>query len=104
VGCQIWTGENIIFSQLIQIEIFASLSVIGESTIQCLAGEKKQNVRHDRAELHELIDFGAGLDLKFLYPGELVIDACSRLAEKIEAQYSALFCTFAPQFLQCDPF
>jgi hypothetical protein len=38
-----------------KVEIFASLSVIGESTIQCLAGEQKQNVMHDLAELHELI-------------------------------------------------
>jgi hypothetical protein len=65
-----------------KVEIFASLSVIGESTIQCLAGEQKQNVRHDLAELHELIDFWAALDLKFLYPGELVIDACSRLVAR----------------------
>jgi hypothetical protein len=50
-----WSGHFLLFSQLIQIEIFASISVIVESTIQCLAGEKKQNVRHDLAELHELI-------------------------------------------------
>ena len=61
------------------VEIFASLSVIGESTIQCLAGEQKENARHDLAELHELIDFWAALGLKFQYPSELVIDACSRL-------------------------
>lgn len=63
-------------------EIFASLSVIGESTIQCLAGEKKENAKHDLAELHDLIDFWGALDLKFLYPNELVIDACSRLAAR----------------------
>jgi hypothetical protein len=39
-------------------------------------------VRHDLAELHDLIDFWAALDLKFLYPGELVIDACSRLVAR----------------------
>lgn len=61
------------------IGIFASLSVIGESTIQCLVGEQMPNAKHDLAELHNLIDFWAALDLKFLYPNELVTDACSRL-------------------------
>ena len=63
-------------------EIFASLSVIGESTIQCLVGEKMPNARHDLDELHDLIDFWAALDLKFLYPNELVTDACSRLVAR----------------------
>ncbi len=45
-------------------EIFVSLSVIGESTIQCLVGEKTPNARHDLDELHDLVDFWAALDLR----------------------------------------
>lgn len=61
---------------------FASLSVIGESTIECLVGEQTGHSQHDVNKLHDLIDFWGALGLKFLYPNELVVDACSRLIER----------------------
>lgn len=65
-----------------RIEAFASLSVIGESTIECLIGEQTGDFQHDLSKLHDLIDFWGALRLKFLYPNELVADACSRLVER----------------------
>jgi len=61
---------------------FASLSVIGESTIECLVGEQTGDSQHDINKLHDLIDFWGALGLKFLYPNELVVDACSRLVDR----------------------
>lgn len=58
------------------------LSVIGESTIGCLIGEQTGNFQHDIGKLHDLIDFWGALRLKFLYPNELVADACSKLVER----------------------
>lgn len=63
-------------------EAFASLSVIGESTIECLTGEQTGDFQHDISKLHDLIDFWGALRLKFLYPNELVADACSKLVER----------------------
>lgn len=57
------------------------ISVIGESVIECLRGEK-EDTDHDLHELHKLIDFWGALDLSFLYPNALVADACYKLVEK----------------------
>lgn len=60
---------------------FVPISVLGESVIECLRGEKEKS-DHDLSELHNLIDFWGALDLRFLYPNALVADACYRLVEK----------------------
>jgi len=57
------------------------ISVLGESVIECLKGER-ENTDHDLDELHKLIDFWGTLDLSFLYPNTLVADACYWLVEK----------------------
>jgi hypothetical protein len=63
------------------ISLLVPISVIGESVIECLRGEK-ESAGHDLDELHELIDFWGTLNLSFLYPNALVADACYRLVEK----------------------
>ena len=60
---------------------YVPISVLGESVIECLRGEKEKS-DHDLSELHNLIDFWGALDLSFLYPNALVADACYRLVEK----------------------
>jgi hypothetical protein len=60
---------------------FVPISVLGESVIECLRGEKEDTV-HNLDELHKLIDFWGALDLSFLYPNALVADACYKLVEK----------------------
>jgi hypothetical protein len=60
---------------------YVPISVIGESVIECLRGEKESS-DHDLSELHELIDYWGTLDLSFLYPSPLVAEACFRLVEK----------------------
>ena len=59
---------------------YVPISVLGESVIECLRGEKEKS-DHDLSELHNLIDFWGALDLSFLYPNALVADACYRLVE-----------------------
>jgi hypothetical protein len=59
---------------------FVPISVLGESVIECLRGERA-NSDHDLNELHKLIDFWGALDLSFLYPNALVADACYKLVE-----------------------
>ena len=57
------------------------ISVLGESVIECLRGEK-ENTDHDLDEHHKQIDFWGALELSFLYPNALVADACYKLVEK----------------------
>jgi len=54
---------------------YVPISVLGESVIECLRGEKEKS-DHDLHELHDLIDFWGALDLSFLYPNALVAAAC----------------------------
>ncbi len=63
------------------IEIYVPISVLGESVIQCLSGEI-ENGHHNLAKLHDLIDLWGSLDLMFLYPNELVADACYQLVNQ----------------------
>lgn len=58
--------------------LFVPISVIGESVIECLKGERDHNL----IELHDLIDFWGSLNLNFLYPNSLVAEACYRLVEQ----------------------
>jgi hypothetical protein len=60
---------------------YVPISVLGESVIECLRGEKEKS-DHDLRELHDLIDFWGALDLSFLYPNALVANACYRLVER----------------------
>jgi hypothetical protein len=64
-----------------QISLLVPISVLGESVIECLRGEK-ESADHDLDELHKLIDYWGSLDLSFLYPSALVAKACYRLVEK----------------------
>ncbi len=64
------------------VDLYVPLTVIGESTIECLMGERRPGSRHDLSDLHDLIDFWAALDLKPLYPNEAVAMACSKFVAR----------------------
>ncbi len=61
------------------VSLFVPITVIGESTLECLVGETTPGSKHDLKELHDLIDFWASLDLKPLYPNTAAAEACFRL-------------------------
>lgn len=64
-----------------RISLHVPISVLGESVIECLKGEK-EDTDHSLGELHDMIDLWGSLNLNFLYPGTLVAVACYRLVEK----------------------
>jgi len=64
-----------------RISLYVPISVLGESVIECLRGEKGDTA-HSLGELHDMIDLWGSLDLNFLYPSTLVADACYRLVQK----------------------
>jgi hypothetical protein len=63
------------------ISLYVPISVLGESVIECLRGERGDKA-HSLSELHEMIDLWGSLNLNFLYPSKLVAEACYRLVEK----------------------
>lgn len=64
-----------------RISLYVPISVLGESVIECLRGEKG-DTSHSLKELHDMIDFWGSLNLNFLYPSSLVAEACFRLVER----------------------
>lgn len=65
-----------------RIELFVPLSVLGESVIECLRGERVPDGRHNIRELYVLIELWGELNLLFLYPNDLVADVCSNMVER----------------------
>lgn len=63
-----------------RISLFVPISVLGESVIECLRGERGDTA-HSLSELHDMIDLWGSLNLNFLYPSTLVAEACYRLVE-----------------------
>jgi hypothetical protein len=60
------------------IAIYVPITVIGETVVEYLTEETS---KREINELHELIDFWGALHLNFLYPTDLVADACYKLVE-----------------------
>lgn len=63
------------------ISLYVPISVLGESVIECLRGERGDTT-HSLSELHDMIDLWGSLNLNFLYPSTLVAKACYRLVER----------------------
>lgn len=63
------------------ISLYVPISVLGESVIDCLRGERGDTA-HNLNELHDMIDLWGSLNLNFLYPSTLVAEACYRLVKR----------------------
>ena len=62
------------------ISLCGPISVLGEVVIICVEGEwKGQDGKHNREELHELIDIWSSLKISFLHPNEAVAATCYNL-------------------------
>lgn len=62
------------------ISLCVPISVLGEVVIICVEGERKGSKgKHDREELHKLIDIWSALDISFLHPNEAVATTCYNL-------------------------
>ena len=62
------------------ISLCVPISVLGEVVIICVEGEwKGREGKHNREELHELIDIWSGLKISFLHPNEAVAATCYNL-------------------------
>ncbi|MEL6037198.1 MULTISPECIES: PIN domain-containing protein [Methanothrix] len=62
------------------ISLCVPISVLGEVVIICVEGEwKGREDKHNREELHELIDIWSGLRISFLHPNEAVATTCYNL-------------------------
>lgn len=70
-----------------KVDLFVPISVIGECVIECLRGERDPHDQHGIREIDRLTDLWARLDLKFLYPNELVADVCYQLVERYKKGY-----------------
>lgn len=59
------------------ISLCVPISVLGEVVIICVEGEwKGRDGKHNREELHELIDIWSALRISFLHPNEAVATTC----------------------------
>ncbi len=67
-------------SSVPDIVLYVPITVIGETVIEYLNDGPGSG--RDINELHELIDFWGSLHLSFLYPTDLVADACYKLVER----------------------
>jgi len=62
------------------ISLCVPISVLGEVVIICVEGEwKGREGKHNREELHELIDIWSALRISFLHPNEAVATTCYNL-------------------------
>jgi len=67
-----------------RVELFVPITVLGESVIECLLGERKGDSEHDLNELYHLIELWSVLDLVFLYPNDVVAAVCYQLSKRKE--------------------
>lgn len=70
-----------------RVDLFVPISVIGECVIECLREECHPRDQRGVREIDHLTDLWAGLDLKFLYPNELVAEVCYQLVERYKTGY-----------------
>ena len=63
-----------------RVELYVPITVLGESVIECLIGEKKYDGKHDLNELYRLIELWGALNLLYLYPNDVVAAVCYRLS------------------------
>ncbi len=68
-----------------RVELYVPITVLGESVIECLIGEKNDDGKHDLNELYQLIELWGALDLFYLYPNDVVAAVCFQLS-KIKAE------------------
>lgn len=64
-----------------RIELYVPITVLGESVIECLIGEKNDDGKHDLNELYQLIELWGSLDLLYLYPNDVVAAVCFQLSK-----------------------
>ncbi len=64
-----------------KFQLFAPISVLGESVTLCLEGERKGRA-HNIRELHDLISFWGSLNITILHPNAAVATICYRLNTK----------------------
>jgi hypothetical protein len=67
-----------------RVELFVPISVLGESVIECLLGERTGEGQHDIDELYRLIELWVILELLFLYPNDVVAAVCYQLSKRKE--------------------
>jgi hypothetical protein len=67
-----------------RVELFVPISVLGESVIECLLGERTGEGQHDIDELYRLIELWGILELLFLYPNDVVAAVCYQLSKRKE--------------------
>ena len=60
-----------------RFELCVSSTVLAETVMVCL-----ENKKHDIDELHELITFWGGLNIKFLHPNDVAAYMCNLLVNK----------------------
>jgi hypothetical protein len=73
------------------ISLCVPISVLGEVVIICVEGEwKGREGKHNREELHELIDIWSGLRISFLHPNEAVATTCYNLYNHSEYRDSRI--------------
>jgi hypothetical protein len=64
-----------------RVELYVPITVLGESVIECLIGEKKGDGKHNLNELYQMIELWGALDLLYLYPNDLVAAVCFQLSK-----------------------